>query len=70
MGGILELHTGDDEVTRSATVKIKREQFKGPLVNLVSLVIDRKYVFLATKNRAGDVAVGDGKTWEIGKLSF
>ena len=59
MGRNLELHTGDDEVSRSATVKTSREQFKRPHVNSVRPEIDRNDVFLTTKAMAGDVAVED-----------
>ena len=48
MGIILELHTGYDEVWRSALVETNQKQFKRPLVNLVPLEIDRNDVFLAT----------------------
>ena len=56
---ILELHTGDDEVSRSVTVRANQGHFKRPLVNLVPLEIDGNNMFLETKNKAGDVAVGD-----------
>ena len=59
MGRSMELHNGADELSRSATVVTNQGNFKRPLVNLVPLEIDRKEVFLATKNSAGDMAVGD-----------
>ena len=57
LGRDLELHTGDDRISRSATVKTHRGVQKRPLVSLVLLEIDRQDVFLVTKNSAGDVAV-------------
>ena len=59
---VLELHTGDDSISRSATVKTHRGVLKRPLVSLVPLEIDRQDVFLVTKNRAGDVAVSFEKS--------
>ena len=57
LGRVLQLHTGDGSISRSARVKTHRGVLKRPLVSLVPLEIDRQDVFLVTKNRAGDVAV-------------
>ena len=57
LGKVLELHTGDDSISRSATVRTHRVVLKRPLVSLVPIEIDRQDVILVTKNRAGDVAV-------------
>ena len=70
VGRILELRTGDDEVSRSATLKTNRGQMETQLLNLALLEIDCNDVFLATRNRAGDVAVEDWKTWEVGNFSI
>ena len=61
MGRILEIHIGDDEVSRSATVKNNRKKFQKQPANLVRLAIDSIDMIVATKNMAGDVAVGDWK---------
>ena len=45
LGRVLELHTGDDSISRSDTVKTHRGVLKRPLVSLVPLEIDRQDVF-------------------------
>ena len=59
MGRILELHTSEDDQSRSATKKTSRGQIRKPLVSWDPLEIDRNDVFLATKKGASDVAVKD-----------
>ena len=68
MGRILELNFSDDEVSKSATVKTSRKIFERPLVNLVPRAVDRKGLYLATINKASDVAVEDSKTLKGTKL--
>ena len=57
LGRVVELRTGDDSISRPATVETHRGVLKRTLVGLVPLEIDRQDEFLVTKNRAGDVAV-------------
>ena len=44
LGRVLEIHTGDDSISRSATVETHPGVLKSPLVSLILLEIDRQGV--------------------------